>query len=268
MTCNEARQHWMLYLDSEGDAELHFRISDHLGMCPDCAEWFAKQERLEGLLAERLKCNKASDELWGRVLQRTGLVPASRPGRKPWRVGSLIGAVAVLGLAFVGVRLSLMPPVAGPNRAGPDLAQLTTDCHERHLRGLSRVEFRSQDREAVARYLAQQVSFPVNRLPGKGVDFAVEGCGVCRWAPKPMAYIAGRFEQSSVTIFVLARDSLDTFPHTRDWLTKEGGLHRRQEGGYETVSAITPDNVVVVVGTARPQALEQVLNAYVSGHEN
>ena len=51
MTCNEVRQHWMLYVDSEGDAELHFRISDHLGMCSACAEWFAGQQRFEQALA-------------------------------------------------------------------------------------------------------------------------------------------------------------------------------------------------------------------------
>ena len=50
MNCNEARQHWNLYHDSEGDAELHFRISEHLAGCADCAQWFSQQSRLEGLL--------------------------------------------------------------------------------------------------------------------------------------------------------------------------------------------------------------------------
>jgi anti-sigma factor RsiW len=263
MTCNEARQHWMLYLDSEGDAELHFRISDHVGMCPACAEWFSKQERLERLLAERLRCSTASGELWGRILHRTGVAPAPRARRWRRTAWSLVGAVALLGLAAVGMLLFLTRPALGPDRSEPDLTRLTADCHERHLRGLSQVEFRSQDGQAVARYLHQHVSFPVNRPPHEWVEFAVEGCGVCRWAPKPMAYIAGRYQQTSVSIFVLARDSLNTFPHTRDCLTEAGGLYRCQERGYETVSTITPENVVVVVGTARPQALEQVLNAYV-----
>ena len=60
MNCNEARQHLMLYLDSEGDPELHFRISDHLAMCPECAEWFAKQQRFEQAVNERLAEGEAT----------------------------------------------------------------------------------------------------------------------------------------------------------------------------------------------------------------
>ena len=33
MTCTEARQQWNLYHDSEGDAELHFQVNEHLAMC-------------------------------------------------------------------------------------------------------------------------------------------------------------------------------------------------------------------------------------------
>jgi len=79
-----------------------------------------------------------------------------------------------------------------------------------------------------------------------------------------MAYITGRVQQTSASIFVLARDSLDTFPRTRDCLLADGGHYRQREQNYQTVSAITPDNVVMVVGTAPPDALEQLLNAYVS----
>lgn len=267
MTCNEARQHWMLYLDSEGDAELHFRISDHLGMCPDCAEWFAKQERLERLLADRLKCDEANDELWGRVLQRTGLVPTRRPGGWRKTVWSLAGAVAVLGLAFIAATLLLTRPAAEPVVAVPDLARLTTDCHERHLRGLSQVEFHSQDDQAIERYIRQQVSFPVHCPPRKNVDFAVEGAGVCRWAPKPMVYLVGRVEETSVSVFVLDRACLDLFSQDRGRLDRGGGRYRCRQGGYHMVSGVTTDNVVVVVGTAPPEVLEKLLNAYGSYHK-
>jgi anti-sigma factor RsiW len=263
MICNDVRQHWMLYLDSEGDPELHFRISDHLGMCPECAEWFAKQERFERLATEHLRCDAADDELWSRVLRGTGLVQGRLVGRRRWLVWGRAGVLGAIGLAAAVMLLVVFRP-ANNSAAANDLARLAVDCHERHLRGLSNIEFLSQDDRAVADYLRQHVSFPIHQPPPKEKGFTVEGAGVCRWAPKPMAYITGRVQQTSASIFVLARDSLDTFPRTRDCLLADGGHYRCREQNYQTVSAITPDNVVMVVGTAPPDALEQLLNTYVS----
>jgi predicted anti-sigma-YlaC factor YlaD len=76
MNCNEARQHWNLYHDSEGDADLHFCISEHLAMCPECARWFAQQSRLEILLAARLASQPATPAVWQRVRQHCGLQQA------------------------------------------------------------------------------------------------------------------------------------------------------------------------------------------------
>ena len=261
MTCNDVRQHWMLYLDSEGDPELHFRISDHLGMCPECAEWFARQERFERLVTEHLRDGPADEELWSRVLRRGGLVQGRLAGRRRWLVWGRAGALAAIGLAAAVMVLVVFRPESN-SAAANDLTRLTVDCHERHLRGLSGVEFLSQDDRAITRYLRQHVSFPVNEPP-KAKGFTVEGAGVCRWARKPVAYMAGRVQEEPVSIFVLARDSLDTFPHTRDHLLEEGDRYRCRERNYQMVSAMTPENVVVVVGTATPDALDQLLNAYV-----
>src|SRR5438094_779497 len=95
MTCNEVRQHWMLYLDSEGDPELHFRISDHLGMCGACAEWFAQQQRFERALAEHLADGEATPELWARVLSRAGIADPARARRRRVIFGGITAAAAV-----------------------------------------------------------------------------------------------------------------------------------------------------------------------------
>ncbi|MDA1229364.1 MAG: zf-HC2 domain-containing protein [Planctomycetota bacterium] len=52
MNCKETRRHWNLYYDSEGDAELHFQLNEHLEHCAECANWFDKQNRLESLIEE------------------------------------------------------------------------------------------------------------------------------------------------------------------------------------------------------------------------
>jgi hypothetical protein len=143
------------------------------------------------------------------------------------------------------------------------LTRLTVDCHERHLRGLSRVEFHSPDRQEVERYVRGQVAFPVRCPRPAGGAFTVEGGGVCRWSPQPMAYFVGRAEQTSVSVFVLPRSCLDTFPQDRDRLQAAGGRYSsREEGGYRTVSGLTGDSVVIVVGTAPPDTLERLLDAY------
>jgi len=54
MNCENARQYWSLYHDSEGDAALHFEISQHLSRCDACSEWFARQSYLETLLEEEI----------------------------------------------------------------------------------------------------------------------------------------------------------------------------------------------------------------------
>lgn len=258
MTCSEGREQWMLYLDSEGDVELHFRIREHLDGCSECTEWFAKQERWERQLMEHLRQGQPSEELWGRVLSRNGLGPSSPSRRRIFR-GLLAASVALIG--WVGL-LFLAHRENRENLPMPDLTRLTVDCHERHLRGVTSVEFRSTSGREVERFLHRQVYFPVHCPSGQTVAFTPEGCGVCRWAPRPMAYIVGRVEQTTVSVFVLARGDLDAFPRDRDRLVQKGGRSSRPEGAYQLVSGLNADNVVVVVGTAPPRTLEQVLDTY------
>jgi anti-sigma factor RsiW len=256
MNCDEARKHWMLYLDSEGDAELHLRVSDHLGMCPACAEWFARQRRFEETLAEGLARGPETADMWGRVLQRTGIVqPATT--RRGWLLlsGALAAALVLWAVLF-----------AGRPSAQAELAHLTVDCHERHLRGLSQVEFRSGDDATLEHYIHQHVPFPVHCPARKDTGFVLEGGGVCRWAPKPMVYFTGRVDQAAVSVFVLDRASLDSFPLDRERLTSGGGRYCCSERQYLYLSTVTDRNVVIVVGTAPAEKLENLLDTYGGPH--
>jgi uncharacterized protein involved in exopolysaccharide biosynthesis len=78
MNCTEARKNWMLYLDNEGDPQLHLHIGDHLGRCPACAQWFARQQQLEDAVRDRLAAGDSTPVLWGRVLDKAGLAPRRR----------------------------------------------------------------------------------------------------------------------------------------------------------------------------------------------
>src|SRR5262249_961580 len=137
MNCNEARQHWNLYHDSEGDAELHFQVGEHLAICPACAEWFNQQSRPESLLAEKLNSRAPTPELRNEVLTRTGLIQPAPPRRWLWFAGvAACAAVLIIAMLWTWNR----PPV----QPSPDLAQLTAARHERLVAGKEIPQFESR----------------------------------------------------------------------------------------------------------------------------
>src|SRR5437016_3828159 len=106
MNCTEARQHWMLYLDSEGDPQLHLRIRDHMGECPACARWFAEQQRLERGISQCLSAGDSTPELWTGVLSRSGIQSQSaRRRRWPVLAGVVVAAAIVLAIV-IGLQIT------------------------------------------------------------------------------------------------------------------------------------------------------------------
>lgn len=254
MNCNEARQHWNLYHDSEGDAELHFQINEHLATCPDCAEWFSQQSRLTSLLAEKLNSQAPTPELWNDVLTNCGLIRPAPARRRLWFAG-VAACAAVLVVAVVLIRTH------SPIHSSPDLAKLTAARHERLVSGEEIPQFESRSDPEVEGYLRKRVSFPVRCPPRKDAGFAVQGAGVCHLADQPAAYLSGRVEDAQVSIFVLPKDSLAAFPHQQEALLKEK-THRCQEGQYAMVLGVIDKNAVLVIGQTAPDRLEKVLSAY------
>jgi hypothetical protein len=251
MNCNEARQHWSLYHDSEGDAELHFQIGAHLGECPQCAEWFSQQGLLEHLLADKLGSQRPTPELWDQVLGRCGLARPARARRWVWLAGVAASVVLAVFVYWHWFRVS----------PGPNLAELTAAWHQRLTEGGEPVQFHSESDLEVERYLRKQVSFPVRCPPRKDAGFAVHGAGVCRLADQPAAYLAGNVDERPVSIFVLPRDSLAVFPHQQAALRKQS-QHQCREGRYEMVMAVIDRNAVLVIGEAKTERLAKVLKAY------
>jgi hypothetical protein len=254
MTCTEARQHWGAYLDGEGGPELRLRIRGHLADCPVCAEWFARQERVEQALAARLAAGAPTPGLWERALDHA-LVARPRRRRRLVLAGALAAAAALLLALWLGFGRR-------PSAPAPELARDAGDLHERWLRGDVRPDFQSTSDLEVDRYLKQKAPFPVHCPPRTDVAFDVQGAGLCT-VPEGQraAYIVGQVERAPVSILVLDRASLAAFPRDRDHLAG-GRRHRCREGAYAMVAAVVADNVVVVTGAAPPEALEKLLDAY------
>lgn len=252
MNCSEARQHWNLYHDSEGDVELHFRIEEHLGSCPDCAQWFQQQSRLEELLVEKLAARPPQAELWNGVLVASGLVKPA--GTRRWVLFSGMAACAA------AVALLVWSVSRSSAFAENDLVELTSRWHERLASGAEPLAFRSDSDLEVEDYLRRQVTFPVRCPPRKDAGFAVSGAGVCWLADQPAAYLAGHVDSTPISIFVMPRDSLTVFPEHRN--ARQGQLSRRRAGSLETVFGVIDRNAVLVVGRTDSATLERVLRAY------
>ena len=250
MNCRDARQHWSLYHDSEGDAELHFQISEHLAVCADCAEWFGQQSRLESLIAEKLSSAAPTRQLWDDVLAGAGLRQPARS--RPW--SWLAGLAACAAIVVLAVSLFRF-------EKSSDLAQLAEEQHQQLASGQSPVELASQSDLEVESYLRKRVSFPVRCPPRKDSGFAVQGAGVCKMSNQSAAYLTGHVGDSPVSIFILDREGLRDFPDQRHDV-QERQADRRQDGQYAMVIGVVDRNAVVVVGQTEPGRLERVLNAY------
>jgi hypothetical protein len=248
MNCTEVRQNWMLYLDAEGDPDLHFRIRDHIGGCPGCARWFVVQQGLEKRISQDLSAGSSTPELWTRVLTKAGIhPPAAHRRRWPIMVGVLTAAaVALLALVIVQIR--------GRSHA-MELARNAAEWHDKRVHGNVHLDFVSTSDQEVDRYLKAKVPFRVHCPPRTDVNFAVQGAGVCFMKDKRQAaYIVGHVGKAPVSILVLDRTSVEGFP--------QDSFRPSKEGTYQVASRVIADNVVVVIGMTSPDVLERLLDAY------
>lgn len=253
MTCAKARQHWMLFFDSEGDAQLHSYIRDHIGGCPDCAAWFAKQGAIENNIRDAITAGQSTPQLWQRVMSHATAPHARQQRRRLLVLGSVATAAVVLifMVTYFQIREQSAPT---------ELARNAAEWHEQWQRGNVRPELESTSDHEVDRYLKARVPFRVHCPPRTDVQFSVQGAGVCFMKDQQQAaYIVGSVGNSPVSILVLNKNSLTGFP--------QNGFHHRKEGNYRVASALITDNIVIVTGTASPEVLERLLNAYGTYHE-
>ncbi len=257
MNCHEARRHWDLYHDSEGDAELHFQLNEHLENCAECAEWFHGQSRLESLLRDRLNRVSTNDSPavdWSKVLARAGVTHAKRSN-----VWSILGTVVVALAAGI---LLMIGFVGGFSRNKlPDLASLSAEVHDEVLAGNLRPDFESESDLDIDRYLVNHVPFPVRCPPRRDSGFVVRGAGLCKVADQSTAYVIGSVDQQPVSVFVLPQESLEKFPLQRDELSRAARTSCRK-GQTEIAISIIDRNLVLVAGNVTQAKLTRVLNSY------
>lgn len=253
LSCEDARRHWNLYHDSEGDAELFYQINEHLANCPGCAEWFYQQGRLEDVIASKLGPQEPTPALWKSVLEESGVKSPASSRRWTLFGGLLLLAASVL--LCVGLWAWRQGSTAR------DLIELSMERHQELAMGRSLVEFESESDLAVEGYLRQRVSFPVRCPPREDAGFAVAGAGVCHLADSQSAYLVGRVDGTPVSIFIFPRNALARFAASSGKLA-DRAVHESRRGTIQTVMASIDQNVVLVVGQTNVEELRRVLSAY------
>lgn len=270
MNCEEARRHWSLYHDSEGDAETCFEISEHLADCAACAQWFHRQSYLEDKIKDKLRSDalrEPSPELWSKVLVGSGVERPATNVRRWTTLGTVLALAASL-LAIVSLRGLAPHDLNGPSsKEMNDLTKLSAVHHTQFASLGQPVEYESQSDLDVENYLRQRVNFSVRCPPRHDSGFFVRGAGICRLAESEAAYLVGQVGGSDVSIFILPKNALASFPQQQQELA-DGTAHRCREGNYQMMMATIDQSVVLVIGTADEEGLRKVLAAYGSYHEH
>lgn len=253
MTCAEVRDHWELYIDSEGDSELYLAINEHLSHCADCDDWFDQQISFENAIAEKLAPEPANEALWDRVLDRAGVVTPTATSK--WLFLGPVLTVAAAVLLICGIWQYQT------QSERQHLSALAADVHRHLSNGAEPIEFVSFSDEDVERYLRKRVTFPVRCPPREDAGFIVRGGGVCSIGGKTAAYVHGNVVGDAVSVFILPDERLVDFAHEREALQREL-VHHCREAEFDMVVSKVDRNVVVVIGRIQPGQLERVVRAY------
>lgn len=251
MNCQDARRHWNLYYDSEGDSELYAQINEHLAECQQCAHWYEQQSRVEDAILKKLAPFPADNAMWQRLSGSIEAQAAASPVRPLllWAAG--VSLVAGLLLA-IGIWWH--------SGQGDRLARATTDYHVRLTEGREPIEMASDSDLEVEEYLRRRVSFPVRCPPRQDSGFRVAGAGVKRLAETQTAYLIGTVDEAPISIFIFPRTARSLFGEKNKQV--ESGIHGWQHAGYQLLLREFDQNFVLVIGRSDARRLRRVLRAY------
>jgi len=259
MNCEQVKQHWHLFHDSEGDAEMHLQINEHLAMCPDCARWYFQQSQLEEALVDKLCVGQPSKLMWDRIQSRC---VDKQPAGQGWFFAKGIFGVAALvvfaafGLAWLGIS-----PIGPGAKTTSDLAGLSVELHGKLASGREALKLTSDSPQEVEDYVRTLVSFPVRCPPREDAGFLVAGGGVCHFEQDPVAYVVGDVDGKRVTVFIMARESLANYPAQDKALRRQATL-AEDHGDCGVVIGELDQNLILVVGPVDSGRLARVLKAY------
>lgn len=252
MNCQDARRHWSLFHDSEGDAALFAKVNSHLAECPSCAGWFEQQSHVEHVIKEKLSPAPRDASMWERLASRVGDQSATTRKARPLLLSAIaVVVVASLLLAFGDAWFS---------RRDDQVTKAAIDYHERLTDGRDWFDLASHSDLEVEAYLRRRVTFPVRCPPRQDSGFHVSGAGVKQLAETQAAYLVGTVNEDPISIFIFPRTARDLFDHPKDEI--DAGILGWQHAGYRFLLREFDQNLVLVIGQGDASRLRRVLRAY------
>lgn len=258
MNCKQAREHWNLFYDSEGDAELFLKVNEHLEECSDCADWFEVEGSLERTIQNSLREDNSDSALWTEILQKANITPERSAFHFNWSKPLLL---AICLLVLLAVWRIMDSPSSETQPGTLKLANLAAELHESFISGKQDVEFFSHSALEVEGYLHRKVSFPVRCPPREDVGFFVDGAGTVPFGPNRAAYLVGKVRGEPVSIFILPKDAIRHFDLSKSFHVRYKP-HSLSRGEFELILSTFDKNIVVVVGKGKSLPLEKVIDAY------
>jgi hypothetical protein len=115
MSCEQCRQRWSPYLDSELDAGTTFEVSEHLRTCAACRDRFEREAFIDDWLRTKLRRTTIPADLWASVCQkvRDDSKQKRAESRRLFNVRQpLAVAASIAMLVFAGVYYKITNPSA------------------------------------------------------------------------------------------------------------------------------------------------------------
>jgi len=256
MKCSEVRNLARLYLDSELESKPSFEVEQHLASCPECAGLYQAEEKFDERLFQALRRGRKTPALWEAVESK--LQPARRMPQPAWvwRLGVAGGVAATLLLAGLFYRNTTRRV---------ELAFAVEECHNAYAHRINSAEFTNAVPESILKELDNRLDAAAFSFHPSAADYKAEGGRFCHVSKVPTAVVLGHYQSTPVTIFVMKKSELASFPNTKRRLESGESVVCSRVGPYHFAARLVGDHVVCAMGETSMLALEQLVKSVEKG---
>lgn len=252
MRCHEARALSTVWHDSELDAKAAFDIQQHLDGCNACRAYFEGEHRADARVDAALRPGEKNAALWKRL--ESLVIPQSavtRVVRTRWRLPVLAAAACVV----LGLAIHFRP------HPRLDLAEAAAVDHAKYVAGNMPAQFEEQPPEAQFAEAQGRLDRAAFSLLPPARLYQPEGRRMCFLKGVPVAWVLGRSADRPVSLIVMRREQLSSFPGIAHRLAEGRRIACSEAGGFQFAARAVGDHVVCAVADTPRAELEALVAA-------